>query len=367
MTGKLLSVIIPSYNMEALLPKCLDSLIVSDKALLDALDVLVVNDGSTDRTSEIAHGYAETYPDVVRVIDKPNGHYGSCINAALPQATGAYVKILDADDFVDTAAFQSLLAALREEADSAAPADAVISDWVSVNPDGVEVERSSYDFLPAGKFSMAEFNRLREGKGLIGIHAIVYRRAIFSRFAYRQTEGCCYTDTEWFSIPMAYAEWIRYVPRCVTHYLVGRDGQSMDPKVFARDFHVLGKIALKMIRDFQSLNAQASPAGRTYLAGRIHDFLILIYNGALFKWNGFPVAIDLKAFDVELKALAPDFYHALDAIKAPSTRFDYCYIRDWRRRHSKVTVRFGLYMIYTRVISPALALLHRKLGQACED
>lgn len=357
---KLLSIIIPAYNMEALLPKCLDSLLVRDGTLSDALDVLVVNDGSKDRTSEIAHGYADRYPGIFRVIDKPNGHYGSCINAALPQAAGAYVKILDADDFVDTDAFQSLLEALREETDVADPADAVIADWVSVNPEGVPFTAEPYDFLPKGKFTMAEFNRLREGKGFIGIHAICYRRAVFDRFEYRQTEGCCYTDTEWFSIPMAYAERIRYVPLCVTQYLVGRDGQSMDPKIFARDFHVLGKIAFKMIHDYQSLNATASPAGRAYLAGRIHDLLMLIYNGVLFKWKGYPVNIDLKMFDADLKALDPGFYQVLNEVKAPTKRFNYFYIRDWRRRRSKVTLRFGLYAMYTRVIG----LLHGGSGSA---
>lgn len=76
---KILSIIVPSYNMEAYLPKCLGSLVIADEALLQKLDVIVVNDGSKDRTSEIAHGFETKYPGVFRVIDKPNGHYGSCI------------------------------------------------------------------------------------------------------------------------------------------------------------------------------------------------------------------------------------------------------------------------------------------------
>ena len=79
---KLLSVIIPSYNMEAYLPKCLGSLLIDDKELLQRLDVIVVNDGSKDRTSKIAHDFEVKYLGVFRVIDKENGNYGSCINAA---------------------------------------------------------------------------------------------------------------------------------------------------------------------------------------------------------------------------------------------------------------------------------------------
>ena len=94
---KVLSIIIPTYNMENYLHKCLDSLLVEDKNLRDALEVLVIIDGSKDRSSEIGHEYEEKYPGVFRVIDKENGNYGSCINRGLKEATGKYVKILDAN------------------------------------------------------------------------------------------------------------------------------------------------------------------------------------------------------------------------------------------------------------------------------
>lgn len=347
---KLLSIIIPSYNMEVLLPKCLDSLCVKDEALFDALEVLVVNDGSKDKTSEIAHRYAGQYPGVFTVIDKPNGHYGSCINTALPQAKGMYVKILDADDYVDTVAFQGLLEELEKESSAQTPADVIVSDWAKVTPEGKVFARQGYDFLPHETFSMADFNRVREENNkFIGIHAICYRRALFDAFAYHQTEGCCYTDTEWFSIPMAYAKTVWYVPLCVTQYLLGRDGQSMDPKVLARDFHVLGEIAIKMIRDYQSLTTAASQDGREYLRCRILDLLRLIYHGGIMGWQGYQPNIDLKALDVELKALDESLYCTLDEVKVSTRRFNYFYIKDWRRRYSKATVKLFLFKCYVRM------------------
>ena len=90
---KILSIIVPSYNMEAFLDRSLSSLIVGTP-LMERLEVLVVNDGSKDRTSEIAHGYESRIPGTFRVIDKANGHYGSCVNAALAVAEGTYVKVL---------------------------------------------------------------------------------------------------------------------------------------------------------------------------------------------------------------------------------------------------------------------------------
>ena len=93
---KLLTIIVPTYNMEAYLDKCLTSLIVgeSGEEQMCMLEVLVINDGSTDDSSAIAHRYEERYPQTFKVIDKENGNYGSCINVALSVATGKYIKIL---------------------------------------------------------------------------------------------------------------------------------------------------------------------------------------------------------------------------------------------------------------------------------
>ena len=113
--SKILTIVVPSYNMEAYLGKCLDSLIVRDADgslnanMMDALEVLVINDGSKDRTSEIGHSYEAKYPGTFRVIDKENGHYGSCVNRGLAEAKGAFIRVLDADDYVDNAKFKLFL------------------------------------------------------------------------------------------------------------------------------------------------------------------------------------------------------------------------------------------------------------------
>ena len=95
-----MSICIPSYNMEQYLSRCVDSMLVDE--VLDQLEIIIVNDGSKDGTLAIANDYKQRYPQSVVVIDKPNGHYGSCINASLKVATGKYFRIVDADDWVDS-------------------------------------------------------------------------------------------------------------------------------------------------------------------------------------------------------------------------------------------------------------------------
>ena len=89
---KVLSVIIPVYNMEKYIRQCLESLMI--KEVLDKIEILVVLDGSTDRSEEIAMEYAKAHPYSVRVISKPNGGHGSAINTGMDNAVGEYVKVL---------------------------------------------------------------------------------------------------------------------------------------------------------------------------------------------------------------------------------------------------------------------------------
>ena len=79
---KWLSVSVAAYNTEATIRETLSSFI-SDPDLLEQMEIIVVNDGSTDATSSIAHEFEANYPGTVVVIDKPNGGYGSTINASI--------------------------------------------------------------------------------------------------------------------------------------------------------------------------------------------------------------------------------------------------------------------------------------------
>ena len=96
---KILSVSIASYNVEKFIRKALDSCCIPE--IMDRLEVLVVNDGSTDSTLQIAREYEQQYPQTFRVIDKKNGGYGSTVNASIKAATGRYFRLLDGDDWFD--------------------------------------------------------------------------------------------------------------------------------------------------------------------------------------------------------------------------------------------------------------------------
>lgn len=93
---KLLTIIVPCYNSEDYMKRCLDSLVRGG----DKVEVIVVDDGSTDTTGKIADQYATNNSSIVKVIHKENGGHGSDVNAGLEAATGRYFKVVDSDDWL---------------------------------------------------------------------------------------------------------------------------------------------------------------------------------------------------------------------------------------------------------------------------
>jgi len=109
--NKLLSIVIPVYKVEAYINKCLDSLLifrhnekgekVIDDELMSFMDILIVNDGTPDRSAEISREYVTKYPNYFRQIDKENGGHGSVWNLGVEVAQGKYLRFLDSDDWLE--------------------------------------------------------------------------------------------------------------------------------------------------------------------------------------------------------------------------------------------------------------------------
>lgn len=104
-TQPIVSVIVPVYNNERYVVPCVRSLLAQT---LQNIEIICINDGSTDRSSEVLHEFAEADPRV-RVIDKENGGYGVGINRGLDEARGTYVTILESDDFADVDMLETLV------------------------------------------------------------------------------------------------------------------------------------------------------------------------------------------------------------------------------------------------------------------
>ena len=104
--SKILTISVAAYNVENYISNTLESLLVDD---IDDIEILVEDDGGIDNTANIVKEYEEKYPNVVKLIHKENGGYGSTINKSLEIATGKYFKQLDGDDWYDSNNFKKFL------------------------------------------------------------------------------------------------------------------------------------------------------------------------------------------------------------------------------------------------------------------
>ena len=126
-----LSIIIPVYNTEAYLAKCLDSLL--DPACRD-YEIIVVNDGSTDGSRAVMTDYVRRYPGLIHPVDTPNGGLGHARNTGLAAAKGEWVLFVDSDDYLAPHAVKEILEILDEEPGD--PFDIAVFDFVHVNEEG---------------------------------------------------------------------------------------------------------------------------------------------------------------------------------------------------------------------------------------
>lgn len=313
--------------MEKYLRKCLDSLIMSDENM-QRLEVLVINDGSKDSSSLIAHEYASNYPQTFRVVDKENGNYGSCVNYGLKEASGKYVKILDADDSFDNGVFERYLSYL-----SRVDVDLVISDFNIINVKGKATERCTFNLPKDRVFSLATLddNTIE----WLWHHAIAYKTCILRNMQYRQTEGISYTDDEWIFKPMAFVESVSYFPEPLYYYLRGREGQTFDPIVLRKTFDHRIKVAHSMIDFYKQINGRCSDVSLGYLSSKLQKRLKDIYLFCL-TWNDSKeLREQLVAFDKCIKNGSMEVYSLTNEV---INGYGWHFIKGWRNANYKQTL-----------------------------
>ena len=123
---KLLTFAIPCYNSENYMEKCIESILPGG----EDVEIIIVDDGSRDRTAEIADRYAAQYPSIVRAIHQPNGGHGEAVNTGIANAAGLYFKVVDSDDWVDAEAYAKILGKLRELVQSKKNIDMLLANYV---------------------------------------------------------------------------------------------------------------------------------------------------------------------------------------------------------------------------------------------
>lgn len=249
---KILTVVVPTYNMEKYLDKCLASLIVGD-GLMERLEVIVVNDGSKDSSSEIAHSYESKYPDTFIVIDKENGNYGSCVNKGIERAAGKYFRILDADDSYNTESFLEFLTIIGQT-----DADMILTRRQH-NSKGISVVSEFPEGLISGvTISMDSFADLKCNPYL-SMHKITFRTDVIRRSGLQMQTGISYTDNEFCYYPLSIVNSVLPLDMVIYEYNLDRPGQTMSKEKLSKSMNDMYAVMHKILEHHNSSNIRNSP------------------------------------------------------------------------------------------------------------
>ena len=304
--NKLLTLVIPTYNMEAFLPDCLNTLIVEDE-LMPLLEVLIIIDGSTDQSAQIGQEFADRYPDTFRVIIKSNGNYGSCVNRGIDEARGKYIKTIDADDKCKEGSLQLFLRQISE-----VDADMIISDYAGWNMQTGHIDHFCYH-LPSPEIFGIEQLKFKPQTPLM-MHAVAYRTSMLRSMHYRQTEGIFYTDQEWTFMPVSSVKRIWYFPHILYIYRVGREGQTVDINVWVHhaDQEILG--LRKMTEFYEGIKDNISEDLKDFMEYRLHFRVVAIYNHLFIRSFGAVADSTIRQFDQFVANHQPEFYKKIESL-----------------------------------------------------
>lgn len=308
---KILTVVVPTFNAERYLRDNLESFLIEPDE--NDLEVLIINDGSTDRSPEIAEEYAKLYPNIFRVISKENGGHGSGINCGIRNACGKYFKVVDADDWVEPEAFKTLMNTLRRS-----DSDIVYSGFYWVYDEG-QCDKASFRKATEFKEPFKNVDYHREynfdeiaDKLYIKMHNMTIRTDILRNANVIIDEKCFYVDTEYILYPIPYVKTITFINAFVYMYRIGSAGQSVSIERMQRNEENYNRVFSSLLSFYEKLGngIECTKQKKNY----IENLIARVAAGKVKIMLSFPASKEkkreLKQFEDELKNTYPNIYRS---------------------------------------------------------
>lgn len=299
---KTLSIVVPVYNTEQFLDRCLNSVLVPE--VTDQLELIIVNDGSKDNSANIIRDYAARYPDTIVFIDKKNGGHGSTINAGLAVASGKYFRVLDSDDWVDTPEFIKYVDEL-----SHADEDLVVSPYCMEYAYNGEQLAYEYKWLPHNTTIPVKELSYDGTDNYFTIHSSTFKRSVLLESGLKLFEHCFYVDMQYIIAPIPWVKTIRVLDTMVYRYYIGRPEQSMSQQSMRKNYAQHQKVMYWLIDYYAQVRDDVLPNVRNYLA-QITQFMYYTNMNLLCKIlnNRFIGFQEMRKLDAHVKKVAPDLY-----------------------------------------------------------
>ncbi len=225
---KLLSFTVPCYNSQDYLDRCIESLLPGG----DEVEIIIVDDGSSDDTGRMADEYERKYPGIVKAVHQENGGHGEAVNTGLKNASGMYFKVVDSDDWVDAEAYSKVLETLKEIIRGDKVLDMMVCNFVYEKVGSRRNKVMTYRFaLPVGE--IVEWDRtghFHKGQYLL-MHSVIYRTKLLEDSGMVLPKHTFYVDNLFVFEPLPFVKTIYYLNVNFYRYYIGREDQSVNERV----------------------------------------------------------------------------------------------------------------------------------------
>lgn len=266
---KILSISVPSYNVQHCLDRCLYSL-VSCKNAPD-MEIIVVDDGSSDNTLKIAKDYEEHYPGIVVAVHKENGGHGSAVNTGISLAKGKYFKNIDSDDWVDSTNLDKLIDYLRTCEDI----DVISSDYDEVDlTTGKELPVCAGYTIEYGR--TYTFEEVDPDQCYFTIHSMTIRTQILRDMGIKLQEHTFFVDCEYILFPVPYIRNFVFLKDRIYKYSKGSPDQSVDLTNMVRRYDHHERVMRRLL-EYRN-KTQMSEAAAAYYDSVLKRLLRTHYN-----------------------------------------------------------------------------------------
>ena len=255
------SIGIPAYK-GVFFEECLNSLLQQNYS---DFEIIIVDDGSSDNTLQIAKKYEEKFPNIVRVIHQENGGHGEAVNAGLRNATGFFYKVVDSDDWVDAEAYQKILAFLKEAVKEEEPLDMLLSNYVYEKVGAKHKKVIQYhSILPENRyFGWEEIGHFHASQNIL-MHSVIYRTELLRSFQFELPKHTFYVDNIFVYWPLPYVKKMYYLDVDFYRYFIGRDDQSVNEKVMISRIDQQLRVTRRMV-DFYTEQKISNQKCRMYM------------------------------------------------------------------------------------------------------
>lgn len=317
---KILTVVVPTYNMEKYLGKCLDSFVEETNRLFYAIEILIVNDGSKDQSVQIAERYVKKYPQVFRLINKQNGGHGSTINRGIKEATGKYFRVVDSDDWVDKNNFFSYLEKLEKT-----DVDMVITPYCEMDERTGHKKKFYYNTRGIKVEDCIDIDEFLKNR-IPMMSTITYKTTILKDNNISIDEHCFYVDNEYVIYPLKYVKTSMLLKEHIYMYRINLTTQSCSDVGFIKHASDHEKVALHILSYISNeINNKLSKSVRIYYlreSTRLLEYQYRIY--LMEKLCSTKSKAKLLHLDSKIRNLNRRIYNVLNKEK---------YIAELRKTH----------------------------------